>query len=283
MRDADPQIPALREVEIRSPVDRRLVPGSFQAPRDGAASGAPFLFFHGLNSSRDEHLGAYAELARGLARAGRASLRCDARAHGTSPAAPEEFTLLNLVRDGGAALDWLLDETGAERAVLVGTSFGGPPATLVASLRPPQVAGLALVAPAADLYGLFAAPKIPIRVEHYGDLVAEGVWGGRSIVADGRTFPPQLAFELATVDLGASLARTTCPVTIVHGDQDSIVPFADSEELARRQPRAQLHSMANTEHAVTAVGDPTGVTAASAANLARLEQLLLELGVAMTA
>lgn len=271
-------IPAPVEVAIRSPADGRLVPGAFQAAPPGATSGAPFLFFHGLNSNRDEHLGAAAQLAAGLARAGRASLRCDARAHGASEALPEEFTLLNLVRDGGAELDWLLGETGAEQAVLSGMSFGAPPAILVGMLRPGQVAALALVAPAANLYGLFAEPEIPIRREHYGDLVAEGVWAGRSIVADGRTYPPQLAFELATIDLGAALARTRRPVTIVHGDRDSIVPLADSELLAQRMPHATLHRLPNTEHAVTAVGDPTGESAASRANLTTIEQLLLELG-----
>lgn len=54
---------------------------------------------------------------------------------------------------------------------------------------------------------------------------------------------------LRTTDLRAELARIQCPVLLLHGEQDAIVPVAAAHYLAGHLPRAELHVFAPAGHA----------------------------------
>lgn len=65
---------------------------------------------------------------------------------------------------------------------------------------------------------------------------------------------PQAALEaglawLAEADLRAGLASLTCPVTLIHGENDPLMPAAAARWLAERLPRAELRLLPGKAHA----------------------------------
>ena len=110
---------------------------------DVVGEGTPVVVAHGLTATR-----AYVLLgSRTLERSGHRVVRYDARGHGSSgPAASGLYDYGELAAD----LTSVMDDSGIERAVLVGSSMGTHTAARVALTAPDRVAALALVAPAYD-------------------------------------------------------------------------------------------------------------------------------------
>lgn len=102
----------------------------------GPPDGPVVLLLHGF----PECWYSWRHQLRALSAAGFRVLAPDGRGYGRSdaPAAVEEYTVLHLVGDAVA----VLDDAGAERAVVVGHDWGAPVAWHTALLRPDRVAGV---------------------------------------------------------------------------------------------------------------------------------------------
>jgi pimeloyl-ACP methyl ester carboxylesterase len=172
----------------------------------------------------------------------------------------------------------LLDELGFERAVLVGNSAGGTIAGNAALARPERVTGLILVDAAVYNGGGSPAWVRPLlntpQVNHIGPLIARSLAGERGDaflrsawhdpdritdeIQQGYRLPLQVhnwdraLWELTKAsrptDLSARLAELTMPVLVVTGDDDRIVPTADSIRLASEIPGAFLVVFENCGH-----------------------------------
>lgn len=104
----------------------------------GPASGPPVICIHGLTrNARD-----FEALAPRIADLGRRVLAIDVRGRGGSARDPQPLNY----HPGTYAMDIvaLLEATGIERAVFVGTSMGGIIAMVLASIRPEAIAGAVL-------------------------------------------------------------------------------------------------------------------------------------------
>jgi pimeloyl-ACP methyl ester carboxylesterase len=171
----------------------------------------------------------------------------------------------------------LLDHFGVQQAVFVGNSAGGTVAMQVALAHPERVKALVLVDPAVYNGGgapgwirpLLATPQM----RHLGPLVARQIqksgpeliktaWHDPSIIT-----PETLAlykkplmvdhwdvalwdFTLAngSSDLPQHLSELTLPTLVITGDDDRIVPTADSIRLSSALPNAQLVVIPNAGH-----------------------------------
>jgi pimeloyl-ACP methyl ester carboxylesterase len=162
----------------------------------------------------------------------------------------------------------VLAATGTERAVVVGLSLGAQRGLILASEHPDRVAGLVLLGPAVPL-----AELPPDRAQAFDRFHEErtdaGPWHQHNAHYWRRDFPAFLEFFfancfterhstkqiedcvewgiecgveclLASEDgpgLGEATAATaralTCPVLVIHGHDDAIVPHAAGAELAR--------------------------------------------------
>jgi pimeloyl-ACP methyl ester carboxylesterase len=172
-----------------------------------------------------------------LHQAGFAVLLPDARSHGLSDG--DTFSSLpRFAQDLAAGLDWVAQQPGtdAQRLCALGHSVGGAAALLCASQRP----GLAAVVSVSA----FAHPEQVMRR-----------WlGSRHIPywplgwVINRYVEHVIGHRFNDIAPVATVARIACPVLLVHGLQDDVVPLDCAQQLVQRaQPgRVQLLAVPGT-------------------------------------
>jgi fermentation-respiration switch protein FrsA (DUF1100 family) len=188
-------VPGGRDVELTTTDGLTL--GGWFVP--GPASDVPAVLVAPGNGG---HRGLRAPLARALSAAGLAVLLFDYRGYGGNPGSPSEQ---GLARDVRAARAWLLDSAGvpAGRLLYFGESLGCAVVTELAREHPP--AGLVLRSPFVDLAA--------VGREHYPFLPVRALLRDRYPVAE-------------------QLAEVAVPTTVVLGTADTIVPPAQSRQVA---------------------------------------------------
>jgi pimeloyl-ACP methyl ester carboxylesterase len=171
----------------------------------------------------------------------------------------------------------LLDHFGVQQAVLVGNSAGGTVSIQVALAHPERAADLILVDAAVYRSGgapgwlqyLLATPQM----RHLGPLIARQiVKHGPELIKlawhDPILLPPEMLefyqkpfqvenwdralweFTLANrpTGLAGRLDELVLPILVITGDDDRIVPTADSIRLAGELPNSALEVIANAAH-----------------------------------
>lgn len=187
----------------------------FLSTPDGAQVPA-VVVMHGWGANASLMLPAVAPLQA----AGFAVLLLDARCHGASD--DEPFTSLpRFAEDIETGLDWLRQQPGVDRSHLavIGHSVGAGAALLCATRRQDLRAVVSLSAfahPREVMRRLLAAHHIPYPV--LGWYVLRRV---QRVI--GARFD-----DIAPL---ASMARVRCPVLLVHGMDDLMVPFDDARRL----------------------------------------------------
>jgi pimeloyl-ACP methyl ester carboxylesterase len=163
----------------------------------------------------------------------------------------------------------LMDALGMEQAVLIGNSAGGTVAAETALAYPDRVRALVLVDAAIFTGGGSPAWVRPLlntpQMRRIGPLIARGIrsWGrdfGRSAWHDPSKIPPdywehyerplqaqhwdralwQLTLSSRPSTVPDRLSELTMPVLVITGDDDQIVPTAQSVRLAESLPNAEL-------------------------------------------
>ena len=203
----------------------------------------------------------------------------DGRGSGASdrPAGRANYTYASYAADALAVLDQL----GVKSAVLVGFSMGGPIAALLAQARPQLARAMILIAPVApssaqalaeqerqflsarDCYdgggwynanfidadmpaflNFFFAAMFPEAhsTKQIEDSVAWGSETNAQVLVDSR-----LGSLDASVDLYQAYSAIMCPVLLIHGDADVIVPIKAGQRVAALC-RATVKVMPNSGH-----------------------------------
>jgi pimeloyl-ACP methyl ester carboxylesterase len=167
-------------------------------------------------------------LATFCSNVGQAMLRFDYSGHGESDGRFEEGTIGQWTEDALAIIDAL----SAGPLVLVGSSMGGWIALLAALARPERVAGIVGIAAAPDFTEILMWQSMTFqerdRLMADGVLFAPNRYGPptpitRALIEDGRTH--------LLLDRPIPL---TCPVRLLHGQNDQDVPWELSLRLADR-------------------------------------------------
>jgi hypothetical protein len=163
--------------------------------RSGPGADARVLYFHGNAESAVQNL----PLGEELARHGIDTFLAEYRGYSGLPGRPTET---GLYQDAEAALGAFGEGPDLPGLVLVGRSLGSGVAVEIASRRPPRL--LILVSPYTSLVDM-----------------------GRSLVGP---LAPLLVPD--RFDSLSKIAGLTCPVVIVHGTRDEVVPFEMGRRLA---------------------------------------------------
>jgi pimeloyl-ACP methyl ester carboxylesterase len=125
-------------------------------------------------------------------------------------------------------------DSGEGRWGLIGSSMGGWVAARWAELHPAKVARLLLLAPGFDL------PNRWRQLISEQDLAAWEAAGWRE-VADADGVPTRLGWALMEdARRQPPVPRPSCPVLLLHGRRDEVVPLEVSEAFARGRPNVEL-------------------------------------------
>ena len=188
------------------------------------ASSRTVVWLGGFNSQMTgTKAQALADWARG---AGRAFVRFDYFGHGASSGAFVDGTVTRWREDALAVIDQLTEGP----LVLVGSSMGGWLACLAALARPERVAGLVLVAPAADFTerllwaGMDAGARRAMK--------EQGVWMRPSLYGDPYPIGRALIEDGARWSILPGPVGVTAPVRILQGGADPDVPWRHAMALA---------------------------------------------------
>lgn len=201
----------------------------------GAAAGPAVVVMHGWGGNAAMML----PLAQPLRDAGFAALFIDARCHGASD--DDSFASLpRFAEDLEHALDWLAGrpEVDPARIGLIGHSVGAGAALLAASRRPETAAVVSIAAfahPAAMMRRWLATKHVPAQVASYILDYVQQVIGHR--------------FD--DIAPAATIARVRCPVLLVHGADDEVVPLDEARQIfaARGHDGVELLTIAGSHDA----------------------------------
>ncbi len=200
---AEAGLPHAETITFRT--DDGLTLDGWFVPATTAATAGVVIVFNG-NAG---HRGYRAELAQRFASDGYATLLFDYRGYGGNPGTPSED---GLARDARAARTYVASRSGgdARHIIYFGESLGAAVAVALAVDEPPQA--LILRSPFASLAetGRYHFPYLPL-----GWLLRD---------------------RFSSID---SIARVQCPVLVIAGDRDSIVPIEHSRRLfnAAKEPK----------------------------------------------
>jgi len=199
---AEAGLPSAVDVALRT--DDGLTLGAWLVPASAPARGWTVILFNG-NAG---HRGFRAPLASRLSEAGIAVLMCDYRGYGGNPGSPTEE---GLARDASAALRWVTAHDGASpgRIAYFGESLG-------------------------------AAVALRLAIEHQpAALILRSPFS--SMVDVARHYYPILPVRWLLRDRYPSLdriGRLTCPILVIAGDRDSVIPVSQSRRLYEAAPAA---------------------------------------------
>jgi len=172
-------------------------------------------------------------LGEALAALGVLALRFDFAYVGESSGRFEDLTCSGEVEDLGAALKFVQTRHGG-RIAIFGSSLGGTVALLFAAGEPDVATVVTLAAPVHP-------ENFPGRI-----LTADRLeeWRRRGfIIYDGQRMNVSLLEDLEKIDVPAAAREIRCPVLILHGDADVVVPPADARELYECLPGSKRLSI----------------------------------------
>lgn len=210
---------------------------------------------HGFASGKDSSTNR--ALTQDLLAQGVASFRFDFFGHGESEGEFADLTLTTAIHNLEQALV-AVRARGFSMVGLVGSSFGGIIATIVAA-RTPELRVLVLKCPVSDYAAVWQ-----LRLGEAG-LAAWKTSGVLQYEDDSYAFRLNYTFyqDLLRYDAYA-LARTiTAPTLIVHGDTDEYVPCEQSRRLVAALPEnieKRLEILPSSDHAFSKPADFRAMT-----------------------
>lgn len=210
--------------------------GVMHHPAAGDPAGAVILC-HGMESDKNSEKLIF--LGRQLAQSGVLTLRFDFAYVGESSGKFEEITYSGEVDDLQAAYALVRSRRPGKTAIL-GSSMGGTVALLFAA-QEPTVAGLVTVA--APLH----PEKFPRRI--LTDAQLQG-WRERGFTYyHGQRLNVSLLEDLDRLNVAAAARAVSCPVLILHGDADEVVPVEEAYELSNCLANSKrLSILKDTDH-----------------------------------
>jgi 3-oxoadipate enol-lactonase len=193
-------------------------------------------------------------------------LRYDLRGHGRSEAPRGDYTLEQMVDD----LRGLLDLLSIRHCHFVGLSLGAMVGQLGAVRAPLRISSLVLAGAACrfspQMQPLWASRIAAVHSPRGMDAVVDATISGWFTAAFFATRAGDVAravqvlrhtpvdgyvgaiAAMSRADLTARLSGINCPVLVIAGADDRIVPISDAEQILMQIPQARLRRIAGAGH-----------------------------------
>jgi dienelactone hydrolase len=221
--------PPAQRVEI--PYEDITLAGLLRQPA-GASRPPVVIMLPGLDSTKEE----IQTTADYLLRRGLATLAVDGPGQGETEALRHIEPAYE--RPVAAVVAWIKqrDDLDASRIGIFGVSLGGYYAVRAAAYTPELKA-------AVDLAGLYS------MAEHWDERppMTRATFTRRS----GATTEDEGRARSRAVTLQGAAERVRCPLLIVHGTRDTIVPFSDAERIHAEAPGSELAAFEGSNHGCT--------------------------------
>lgn len=191
--------------------------GVLHRPQKKSFAGA--ILCHGRESNKESEK--IVALSRALAKREIAALRFDFSYVGESGGKFEDITYTGEVEDLEAAYDFMRKREFREIAIL-GSSMGGTVALLFAA-KNAEIVAVATVAAPAHPERFTSRLLTPEQVQR---------WRGTGYTLyHGQRINLSFLHDMEKIDVLEAARKITCPLLIIHGDQDQTVPVAEAHEL----------------------------------------------------
>lgn len=205
------------------------------------------ILMHGIFASKDWI--PIPSIARGLAKAGIASIRLDFNGHGRSDGRMQDMTIEKEIADARAVWDYVKTLPYVSHVGLLGHSQGGVIASMTAGRLAAEgqtVEGLVLIAPGSVIKEACQGGKFfNARFDPHNPPEYIRCWGFMKL---GREY----LLTTQQLDIFGTAAAYQGPVLLLHGDKDNIVPLWCSEKyLETYGERATLHVIPGVNHTIT--------------------------------
>ncbi len=240
---------------------------------------AVVLWLHGITVDKDEYREFFAQGAAMLAERGIDSVRIDFRGHGESSGSSMEFDVVGQMFDVEAALSYMRThyDLRATRLGVVGCSFGAPPAIFAGAIYPDIVARLALVCPVLSYQRTFLNAETDWGRSLFNAQSMQRLRETQRLYLD-EEFPVSIRLieEMKILRPDLVLKTLSQPVLAIHGNADSMVPYAVTRSIAQELPQMTFVSMPGMDHGFADEHDEEGLSEKSLANKRRIYTLLKE-------
>jgi len=203
----------------------------------GTKTNGAVILCHGMESDKNSDKLVF--LSQALAERGLLTLRFDFAYVGESSGRFEDITYSGEVDDLKAAYA-LMQNRQPGKTALLGSSMGGSVALLFAAQEPTVAALVTVAAPVHP-------ENFPRRI-----LTREQIHKWREqgfTIYNGQRLNVSLLEDLQRIDVPASARKINCPVLILHGDADEVVPVEEAYELHGCLPNSKrLTILRGTDH-----------------------------------
>lgn len=197
---------------------------------------------HGFSSSKDSN--SYKLFEEKFNSKGVSTLRFDFYGHGESDGKFEDITVSESVDDALSAIKYLQDQ-GYQKISLIGSSFGGQAALLVAAKKP-GIFALGLRCPVGNYMGKLIAKYEESDVNEWKEQGHITYTTG----GDDRQLKLNYSFyeDALKHDGYEEAKKITVPTIIVHGEKDTIVPIKQSITVCNNIPGCRLVKFPESGH-----------------------------------
>lgn len=207
----------------------------------GSSPNKAVMILHGFQGSKDSSL--HRMLADTLVHRDYIVVRFDYNGQGLSDGEFKNMTVLNEMEDTRCVYRWLRQNYYIEELTLIGHSLGGVITSMFAAeMGKDSIQNVVMLAPAPSVRNMLISGKFwGAKFDSHNPPAEMAVWNngilGREFITTLRDMP---LYELAKPYNGR--------VCLIHGDDDWLIPYTDSETYHLIWPQSEFHKLNNCEH-----------------------------------
>jgi uncharacterized protein len=234
------------------------------------------LWLHGITVNKDEYQNFFKDGAEYLACFGIDSLRIDFRGHGQSSGSSMDFSVIGQMLDVRAAIVYLKNfYKKINSLVIVGCSFGAPPALFAAEQHSEVVKSLVLIAPVLSYQRTFLKPETDWAKSIFNSSKFRKLEKTNRLFINP-DFPISSRFveEMKMIKPEITLQKILKSISVIHGDADSLVPFQASKDLSKSNKSIKFIPFRGMEHGYADANDEDGVSYKSIANKLQIYNII---------
>ena len=200
--------------------------------------------FHGFTGNKTEHNGHFRNLARLLAKKGVASIRMDYHGNGESDGEFYDFSYLDTLDDAKRIIDYAKNVEGIEEVCILGFSYGGAIASMVAN--DDNCEKLVLVSAAGNM------PELAVKKLETWRKLDNG-----NLYSLGFEMSPNFVEEIRNENMYSNTQNFTKKVLVVQAKKDLAVPYLYGVRYAVSYKNSTLHIVKEAGHGYDSLENAT--------------------------